>query len=360
MKTKNKKVIMIGPSENYHGGISNICKIWLKECFFHDLDCKYIPSIEDSNKLLFKLMSSLKGIVSFIISMVNAPCTVYVHTSSNNSFYRKSFYILIASIFKEKICLHIHPTHFYNFIISNKSLLRKYIIFILEKVDFIIVITNDMKKKMHSIVNNRKIFVIDNCINVKSIQPQPFNNRIKNNLLYIGNYYEEKGIYDLVDAIEIYAKKNKNIKLNFYGFGNIVKLKKYIENKYLNKHIKVNGYLNDDEKFLAYHSCSAMVLPSYSEGMPNVILEAMATKTPIIATSVGRLNEVLIDNYNSIIIQKNDPKVISESINKCFENDSLCHFITENAYRDVTNVFDVESVKNSFRPIISCFCDDNY
>jgi glycosyltransferase involved in cell wall biosynthesis len=95
-----------------------------------------------------------------------------------------------------------------------------------------------------------------------------------------------------------------------------------------------------------------LILPSHSEGIPNVILEAMATRTPIVATLVGGMKEILRDGENAVIVDVNNPVDLSEKILLLLEDDSLRKRLAENAYQEASEKYDVPVIRNFFRKII--------
>jgi glycosyltransferase involved in cell wall biosynthesis len=183
--------------------------------------------------------------------------------------------------------------------------------------------------------------------------PGNFEDRDKERLLFLGWFIKEKGIYDLVDAINRIEKDKPGIHLDFYGTKNEDDLKRYIHENRLEKHISVHGWIGDLQKIEVLKKCTALILPSHSEGIPNVILEAMATKTPIISTLIGGLTEILEDDKNAIIIRVGDSIDIGEKILKCLENSDLRFKIAERAYMDAKNKFDVTVIRKKFQTIIS-------
>jgi glycosyltransferase involved in cell wall biosynthesis len=170
-------------------------------------------------------------------------------------------------------------------------------------------------------------------------------------LLFLGWYLKYKGIYDLVDAVKIITKMGYNVKVDLCGTYKINNLKNYVIKNNLTN-IKVNGWIYDNEKFNLLYKSTILILPSYSEGIPNVILEAMATKTPIIATSVGGLNEILIDHNNALIVKPKNPVDLSEKILELLENENLREKIATNAYNLAKNNFDISIIKKQFKQIL--------
>jgi glycosyltransferase involved in cell wall biosynthesis len=341
---------MVGPDADGQGGISRVIKTYLEEKFFEKLNIKIVSTVP--NLGVSKQYFLIKSLIKFMFLSIGKCRGVYIHTASRNSFYRKSFFIIISSILRKKIALHIHPSFFFNFISNFYGYKKKIIYYILEKIDVFIVLTIDMKKKMNYAFPEKTIYVLENPINVDYMDNTKLYKREKNSILYLGNYYREKGIYDLISAMAIVKNNNHKIKLKLYGNKNKMKLKKYVKKKNLENYISVNEWINSEKKKEALYKCSILVLPSYNEGIPNVILEAMATKTPIIATAVGGLKELLIDETNAIITKCGDPETLARKIIYLINDDNLKYKIAENAYELIKKRFDGKIIKEKFLYII--------
>lgn len=194
---------------------------------------------------------------------------------------------------------------------------------------------------------------MNNAVNVKEFENTLKITRKENRILYLGWYVKSKGVYDLVDSIEILVKKNLDIELFLYGTKEIQNLRKYVKQKKLNHIIKVHGWANYEEKIQAFHEATIFVLPSYTEGVPNVILEAMATKTPIISTNVGGIKELLVHNHNAMFTEVANPYDLSVKIELFLEKTELRKKLACQAYMDVVNNYDIKIIKHKFKKIIN-------
>jgi glycosyltransferase involved in cell wall biosynthesis len=347
---KNYKIIMLGPALDGLGGISRVAKIWKESSFFSGLNVRYFETVKDRpvNRLFFLI----KGLVGYTLALIPECLFVHIHTSSYNSFWRKSLFIWIALLFRAKILLHIHPSHFYQFFSECRGLEKRFIYFLLKRIDLFVVLTEEMKKNIQKLLPDKKIIMLRNPVEVKKMKNAGNYNRLPDHLLYLGLYIRKKGVYELVDAIEILLRKGVSIQADFYGAKKIEKLRSYVKDKGLTEKIHINGWINDVDKIKVLYECTALILPSHSEGIPNVILEAMATKTPIISTLAGGLREILRDGENAIIAEVNNPKDLSEKILKCLENKELRERIAANAYRNVCIQYDVKVIKQDFVKIV--------
>lgn len=345
-----KNIVMIGPGKEGLGGISRVVRIWEENAFFEDYSFQYLASVTDNRAN--DLFIFFKNIFKFLLSLRRKGVIAYVHTSSKNSFYRKSVFILVAILFRRRIILHIHPSHFYDYFCKLDGLTRCYVSFLLRKIFCFVVLTDDMKIKMEGLFPGKIVYVLNNPVDIQKMTLSGSYIRKDNSLVYLGWFIKGKGVFDLVDAIEIIALTNKNIHLDFYGTKQIETLRTYIQKKNLTRHITVHGWINDTRKVKVLLECTCLVLPSYSEGIPNVILEAMATKTPIISTLVGGIKEVLSDRQNAIIVKAQDSQDLSNKIIQLLADPELRNTISQNAFYDVSSKYDVKIIKKKFLKIL--------
>lgn len=349
---------MVGPSLEGLGGISRVVALWEEGGLFQKHNIFYIPT--RSVNSIADIIYLIKSLLRFSVENIKNYKAVYIHTSSGNSFFRKSIFIITTIFSNKKVILHVHPTHFYEFINNEKKIKSMYINTIMKRVDVIIVLSNDLKQKLCKKYPEKKIHLLRNPVNIERMKVKNHIKRKLNSLIYLGWFVKSKGVYDLVDAIKLIVDSGNKVHLDFYGTKEVRKLRSYVANKKLNDYITVHDWIDFDDKLQALYSNSALVLPSYSEGIPNVVLEAMATKIPVISTYVGGLKEVLTNNVNSLIVDIGNPADLSSKILTCLQNHELRERLVENAYRDVKDNYDIKIIVNEFGNIMNTtLCSEN-
>jgi len=142
--------------------------------------------------------------------------------------------------------------------------------------------------------------------------------KTKKYVLYIGRIKATKGVKYLIDAMAKF--QNKNIDLLLVGDGpDYYKYKRYVEERGL-KNIKFLGAIYNEKKLLYLSACNCFVLPSFTEGAPVVLMEALARNLPIVATNVGGVNKMIRNGENGIIISLKNTDAIVNAIKKIIEN----------------------------------------
>lgn len=141
---------------------------------------------------------------------------------------------------------------------------------------------------------------------------------------FIGRWTEVKGLLNFINAIPLIHKLNKNIKF-FIGGDGILKddVIRYINDNSLESLIEVVNWIPHDDLPYYLNKLKLLVLPSYSEGLPSIILEAMACGTPVLATPVGSIPELIKDGKNGFVLKNNNPRCIAKSVIEIIGNDTL-------------------------------------
>jgi glycosyltransferase involved in cell wall biosynthesis len=111
--------------------------------------------------------------------------------------------------------------------------------------------------------------------------------------------------------------------------------------------LEIQGQLSHNETVSEMKSCDVFVLPTYTEGFPNVIIESMACACPIVACAVGAIPEILVEDDGKSygqLIQPKDPEQIRVAIERYLSDQEYKRECGENARRRVRERYNVESI----------------
>ncbi len=158
-------------------------------------------------------------------------------------------------------------------------------------------------------------------------------------VLYIGRIESGKGLLTLIKAFE-----NTSFRLKIIGFstsGFEEELKEYLSDK--NHQIEFLGKMGFDEIQVYLSKCSFTVVPSeLYDNMPNTLLESFAFKKCVIATDIGSLKELVIENETGILFKIKDVDGLKSKIAFLLGNDSICRKLGENAFKMLKNNYSAE------------------
>lgn len=341
---------MIGPDLDVRGGVSSVeSLITDSEEFNSKFQLEFHPTHRDyskAGKLLFAIYSLLGFIKKIALKDIDI---IYIHMSFGASFFRKSIFALTCIICKKRYILHMHGSSFDSFYDNSSNLVKNYIRFILRRSISIIALTEEWKRFYGDIANNQNITVVYNSVNVPLTNQYDMNSKI---VLFLGRLGERKGIYDLIDIAPEVLRNLPDARFVWAGDGDIEKVRGLVKEKGIHAQVEIPGWIDLSQKQDYFRKTCIYVLPSYSEGLPMSVLEAMAHGIPVITTNVGGMAEVIDHSRNGIIIQPGDKESLKNWIIKIFNDKSFRKSMSEESFiRTQTNYNSRVFIKNIIKVI---------
>lgn len=145
---------------------------------------------------------------------------------------------------------------------------------------------------------------------------------------FIGRLDAEKGIMNFIEAIPEILSSHPDARFMIIGDGNQKEMaQKFIEENRLGDRVKLVGWVQHSELPSHLNAMKLLVIPSYTEGLPNTMLEAMACGTPVLASSVGSIPDYIKDGYNGFIMKDNSPDHIAGHVKRilgCSNMENIC------------------------------------
>ncbi|SDM92091.1 Glycosyltransferase involved in cell wall bisynthesis [Geoalkalibacter ferrihydriticus] len=150
-------------------------------------------------------------------------------------------------------------------------------------------------------------------------------------LLFVGRLERAKGVYVLLDAVSILYKKDIVISLDVVGGGaEYDALVEYSTRLGISKSVHFHGLIKDKDKLKKmYQGADIFVLPSFNEGFPRVVYEAMLSSLPIITTAVGSIPSLLVHEKSALFVPKNDSNALADAIEVLIRNSQLRKILSD-------------------------------
>ena len=153
----------------------------------------------------------------------------------------------------------------------------------------------------------------------------------------------EKGIAFLIKAVKELVDKGFDIRLRVAGNGpSKTKLQSMTEELGISQNVEFLGFLQEDEVIHELLESDVFVLPSFVEGVPVCVMEAMAIGVPVIATNIAGTSELVESEKTGVLVRPSDPQALVDAIQRMTENYDLRLRIVEAARLKVTSEFDVD------------------
>lgn len=154
----------------------------------------------------------------------------------------------------------------------------------------------------------QEILPSGNDLNLIRTPPEPY-------ILFVGNVKKEKGVIELIDGFAQIANDFPKLQLIYAGPGALTDLLKNKAHALNLKHrVQLLGSIDHNKLPALMANADLLALPSYNEGVPNVVLEAMASGIPVLATQVGGIPEVVDESFCGRLIPAQDNKAVATGL----------------------------------------------
>ena len=356
-----KNILLIGPPPSGKGGVTIWIKIaldYLKSNNTKDLNITHL-AIERSvslthllptyKRLYYSIKDYAKGLRNLIIALKKGKFDkVHMVSSLGAGILRDWLYVNIIKCFKAKPIVHYHCGTLPNTLTRN-GVKKKLLVSTLKKSYKSIVLDEASYKAV-------KDLRLDNVVKIGNSYNQSIEELAKTDIerkerkiLFVGHNVREKGIFELVEA----CSTIDNITLDIFGPQDAL-----IHNS-LNQWIKENGFKGEinfmglqpqAEIYKAMREATLFVLPTYTEGFPYVIVEAMGNGCPIITTPVGAIREMLtFDNeLTGYLVKPKDMPGLRNQIEYCLANVNELQEKAEKAQKKAFIEYSTKAVMKRF------------
>ena len=312
---------------NDNNEVISVCS---KGIYYNELKSKYnIHPIHISRS--FNVFHHLKSLIRiYFFFKKNNFDVIHVHTPVASIIVR-----IAAKLAGVKLI--IYTAHGFYFHENMNYFYKKFHIFIEFIMGYLtdLIFTQSYEDYLDAIKYNflkkNKIFYIGNGVNINKFNPLIFNdsnlNKNKFTIGFLGRIVKEKGIIEFLEAAEKIVIKYDDIEFLIGGTklssdvkDRVFKRINYFKKNYNNK-IKFIGNIEDAPKF--YSRLDLFCLPSWREGMPRTIIEAMMMKKCVIASNIRGAREEIINNETGYLFKIKSSEDICNAIIKCYKDKNL-------------------------------------
>jgi glycosyltransferase involved in cell wall biosynthesis len=319
-----------------------------------------------------KILLVVKTFFSISLDIIINKSVVYISAArSRFGFFRNAYIIILSSLFHRKIIVHFHCGDYNEFLETNGAVFRKIVKYIFTKVDVSIILGKSLVKNFDSIYNNKmQVAIVPNGVTIKK---QSNKNSQILNVLFMSNLIESKGYLDLLEAINILVNKYKIDKIRVDICGRFINhednltfsnIDQYISNfndfiitHKLSDYIKYHDLVSGEIKDSLFQNSDLFVLPTYysTEAQPLSILEALSYGKVVLATNHRGIPDMVIDNYNGLIIEKKSPISIVEAILRLIDDKQFRSTLSINARKHVIDNFSLVKYENNIIELFAKF-----
>ena len=247
----------------------------------------------------------------------------HIHTCSGFSFFLDGVLLSLAKLRGVPVVLHIHGASFDQFLDNLNPILLAVARCFCRRCVFIVVLSESWETALRQRLGDLPFRVVANGVPMLETSARTLPKQGELKLLFLGNLSERKGVFDLLEVMPLV----KNAVLHLVGgeeqAGFTAKISQLIAEKQLQQRIKLHGVKTGLEKLAFFQNADIFILPSYAEGLPMSLLEAMMCGLPVIVSDVGGIPAVISDTENGFLITAGNCRQIAETLQRLIDDPDL-------------------------------------
>ena len=339
-----KVIVMAGTGLGTMGGISAVVKVYRAAGLFERYPLVYLATHCDGGALA-KLGAMARAYARYLALMGSGRVgLLHVHVASRASFWRKLPLFALAYACRVPAVLHLHGGGFAVFYERDCGPVRRWLIrAVFDRAARVLVLSAGWRAWVQSISSNRRVDTLFNPV-VMPPAVADWAARTPQTILFLGKLGQPKGVYDLLDAVRELRADFPAMRVLLGGDGEAAQVQARIDALGLGQQVRLLGWVQSERKQQLLDTSAIYVLPSYFEGLPMSILEAMAAGLPVVATPVGGIPEAVGDGVEGYLVAPGDVAGLAASLRRLMADPALAMAMGAAGRARVAGAFSTDAV----------------
>lgn len=339
LKDDSKVALMV--CTQARGGMLSVVEAYERDGIFQRWGFEFLWTHREGG-IGLRLAVALKAYLRLLQLLIRDRVSfVHIHAAMRGSFWRKSIVAEIARRFSVPTILHLHGSEMKTFYGSLSPLRQWAVRRSLEKADAVVVLSDSWRKFVLGVAPKARITVINNYVSLPTGVSQTKRER-GFNVLFLGVLGPRKGIYDLLDCWPEIVLAVPGARLLIGGNGEIETVRERVKALGIVGSVDLLGWVGGNQKLELLRNTDAFVLPSYNEGLPMSVLEAMSWGKPVVTTRVGGIPELVTHGRDGLLIDAGDKSALAEA---------LIHLGLDPEYRSEIGTAGRQRIEDSFSDV---------
>ncbi|HEY4086007.1 MAG TPA: glycosyltransferase family 4 protein [Bryobacteraceae bacterium] len=329
--TKNAKVLVVGPGGGIRGGIDSVIDAHMRTATWQEYKCELIPTYADASAAR-KLWAAARAYLRFFGTIWTAGL-IHIHLAGESSLIRKLPFVAMAKLWRKPLLVHVHAA-------SPESLFDRTpswaVRFTLLSADRVIALSPLWASSIKDKCPDAKIAVIPNPAVMPASTPGADDR--EPTVLYVGKLESRKGYADLIRSAAEVVRVLPGARFVFAGHGEVKEARELAASLGLDSSIECLGWVSREALPALLNRAAVFCLPSYNEGVPMCLIEAMSYGVPVVMTPVGGIPDLIQSGENGILVTPGDIGGFSRAIIELLKNEDGIRARFSTAARDTVRV----------------------
>lgn len=273
----------------------------------------------------------------------------HLNLAERGSIYRKAAMLAATKAAGGRVLLHLHAAQIVQQYGAMNRAGRALVRWMFRSADHVVVLGDFWRRWVSDTFQIRpgRISIVYNGVPATAAGPRtvPADGRFR--LLFVGNLLERKGVADLLRAVARPEMQARDIELTMAGGGPVATYRALAGELGIAERVRFTGWVSQEDARTLMVNADALALPAYDEGLPLVILEALASGTPVICTPVGSIPEVLEHNETALMVPPGDDAAIAGAIMTLIDQPDIGRTLSANGSALYQRLFTMDAFARS-------------
>ncbi len=357
-KPSQLKVLVSGHTPPPMGGMATYYQTLLGSSLSQKVDLHFVQT--SSHKREFarsgraswtNLVAAIQDCARFTRALASVrPQIAHIGTAFGVSFIKHSYCVLAARLSGCRVLLHPHCSVLVLY--TNRSKAWKWYFRRVIGLTHGVVALSQEWLQLSEWLPGCKVFYLPNSVDIQMYRPALENHLSETEkagckrILYLGYVGKAKGSFDLLDAAALVRSRGIPMTFDLVGSeltpGELGLLQEKVRELNLEGTVRLNAPAYDAQKLAFFQNADIFVYPSYHEGIPMAVLEAMASGLPVVASGVGGLPDIVIDGINGILVEPGQPEQLASALGCLAGQPDLRRSMQKMSFQLVSDKFSLE------------------
>ena len=307
-------VLVVGPAPESKGGVASVIAAHMQAKTWRTFGCELVPTYLHDRGKGRKLAITLTAYLRSLVKMPFASL-VHIHLAGESSLLRKLPVVALAKFWRKPVLVHVHAY-------SPDSLFKKTprwaTRYVLTAAKRIIALSEQWRQVIDEHVPAGKTTVIHNPAMMPNLS-DGIDSRPPV-VVFLGRLEPRKGVSDLIHAAQTVLQTVPDAKFLLAGTGEVEKAETLSQQLGISASIQCLGWISREGLPNLLAQAAVFCLPSYDEGVPMSVLEAMSAGIPVVTTPVGGIPSFIQDGVSGILVQPGDTVSLARELTRLLQN----------------------------------------
>lgn len=335
-------VVHVGPALAASGGIASVMRTFGASEISRRYRLRWITTCGDERGWP-AVSRAVLGLLRVVATAASPRASLFhLHVASRGSFIRKACAAAIVTVFRKPYVVHLHGARFDAYAAGGSCVRRRAIAAVFNRARVVIALSEQWAEHIRTFSAPQRVEVLPNPVVVPDMADQVQLDPAM--VVFLGRLGDRKGTPELLSAIRLLQERGVAARYVLAGDGDVDAFRAEANRLPCPTDVEIPGWVDGTNAMRLLDAAGVFCLPSRAEGKPVALLEAMARGLACVATPVGGIPEVVVDDVNGLLVAPGDAVALAAALETCLVDPAERDRLGQAARKTVAAQYDVDIV----------------